>query len=130
MRFMWMAYSHFTKCLAPSVASWMGEVVFPWEGGVLFKFSLKSFVVVFISRIRSMGSWERFSRAVKARKGRGMKTGVILMALVNFLAVPGVESAPALSSLFIALSAFSPVLVVLTSGGPSVVCQRGGGLHC
>ena len=51
-------------------------------------------------------------RAVKARKGRGIKTGVILMALVDAPVAPGVELAAALPSLVVASSAFSPGLVI------------------
>ncbi len=81
-------------------------------GGGSFELLLKSFVVVLIARMRMMGLWEMLSRAAKARKGRGIKTGVILMALVDAAVVLGVELAAVLPSLVVALSAFSPGLVV------------------
>jgi hypothetical protein len=72
-----------------------------WEAGP-FKLLLKSFVAVLIVRMRLMGSWEMLSRAAKARKGRGIKMGVILMVLVDAPIVLGVELAAALTSLVVA----------------------------
>ncbi len=116
-RFMWMAYSHFAKCLTPSVASQVGgrwkSLLHGgrWEAGP-FELLVKSFVAVLIAGMRSMGLWEMLSRAAKARKGRGIKTGVMLMTLVDAPIASGVELTPALPSLVVALSAFSPGLVV------------------
>ncbi len=59
-----------------SVASW---------GVVPFELSLTSFVAVSIAKMRLMGLWEMLLRAALAKNGRGMKMGVILMALVDAL---------------------------------------------
>jgi hypothetical protein len=44
---------------------------------------IETFVAILIARIRLMGSWEMLLRAAQAKNGRGVKRGVILMALAN-----------------------------------------------